>query len=184
VSNRLIGYNATFDGNIAQCKHAKSSQAFVPGQFPVAAIDGAISTKWQPTLSNNTASITVDVGNEGVGLHISGFAVDWAQNPPSSWQVDFSASYDFSSAKKVYNSTNVSISSPYNTTKASDITSYASNTTYVTLSSPVPATRFIRLSIFGNQGDMSQLGATVAEFAVLRQGGGRLVPNSVVTALV
>jgi len=183
VRNRVIGYNATVDGNIIQCKPASSEQEWVPGQFPVAAIDGAISTKWQPTLSNVTASVIVDVGSEGVGLPITGFALDWAQNPPTSWQVDFSTSTDFGAATKVYNSTSVAISIPYSAAKAADITPYTSNTTDVTLGSTVPATRYIRLSIFGNQGDSSAVGATVAEFAVLKQGGGRLVPNSVVSSL-
>ena len=106
--------------------------------------------------------------------------------PPLSWQVDFAAAatdFGTSGAMAVYNSTSVAISAPYDPSKAAEIALYASNTTQVTLSSAVPATRFVRLSIVGNQGDEPEQGATVAEFAVLRQGGGTLVPNDVVTSL-
>jgi trehalose/maltose hydrolase-like predicted phosphorylase len=184
VRNRLIGFNATQDGNIAQCKPVTSAQPFEPGQFPLAAIDGSITTKWQPVASNVTASVVVDVGVGSVGLPVVGFALDWAQHPPVSWQVDFASAQDFSAGVVlVYNSTNVTISVPYDPSAAADITLYTSNTTQVTLASVVPAARYVRLSIFGNQGDEPEQGATVAEFAVLRQGGGALVPNDIVTSL-
>ncbi|KAF2673208.1 putative acid trehalase [Microthyrium microscopicum] len=183
VTNRLIGYNATIDGNIAQCKPANSSQAYLPGLFPLAAVDGAISTKWQPVFSNITSSVIVDLGAPGVGINITGFHVDWAQAPPMSWQVDFSTSADFSASSTAYNSTNVTISTPYIAANADDITAYVGNTTDVSLPSGVVATRYVRLSISGSQGAPSTAGASVAEFAVLRDGGGRLVPNGVVTSL-
>jgi trehalose/maltose hydrolase-like predicted phosphorylase len=184
IPNRLIGFNATQDGNIAQCKPVTSAQSYEPGQFPLSAVDGAITTKWQPVASNATAAIVVDLGTVGVSIPVVGFHLDWAQHPPTSWQVDFASTQDFGSGvNTVYNSTNVAISVPYDPSKAADIAPYTSNTTDVTLSSAVPATRFVRLSIFGNQGDEPEQGATVAEFTVLRQGGGSLVPNDVVTSL-
>jgi hypothetical protein len=47
----------------------------------------------------------------------------------------------------------------------------------------VAVERFVRLSIVGNQGDSSDQGATVAEFGVVRVGGGRVVPNPYYTVL-
>lgn len=184
VQNRLIGYNATVQGNIVQCKPATSDVEIIPGQLAIGAIDGAVSTKWQPAASNITASLIVDVGAEGVGRIITGFELDWAQSPPSSWQVDFSDSNDFASSMKVYNSTTVAISTPYDASRVADITPYTSNTTSVTLEATIPATRYVRLSIQGTQGEFSAMGATVAEFAVIQRGGDRLVPNSVVGSIV
>ena len=143
----------------------------------------ALLSRCQLFIGNDSGAMHVA---SAVGLPVVGFALDWAQHPPLSWQVDFAAAatdFGTSGAMAVYNSTSVAISAPYDPSKAAEIALYASNTTQVTLSSAVPATRFVRLSIVGNQGDEPEQGATVAEFAVLRQGGGTLVPNDVVTSL-
>jgi trehalose/maltose hydrolase-like predicted phosphorylase len=182
IPNRMIGFNATVAGNIAQCKPANSSQSYEPGQFPIAAVDGAISTKWQPTLSNASAAVTVDLGASAVGLPVVGFALDWAQNPPTFWSVEFSAVAEFGSVEieLVYNTSSVDISNPYDAATAAVITPYVSNTTNVTLASAVPARRYVRLTIEGNQGSPGDTGATVAEFAVVQEGGSRVVPNGFV----
>ena len=47
LENRRIGEVKTVSGNIAQCRPVQSGQEIVPGQFALAAVDGATSTKWQ-----------------------------------------------------------------------------------------------------------------------------------------
>lgn len=47
LENRRIGEIKTVPGNIAQCRPVQSDQDVVPGQFALAAVDGAGSTKWQ-----------------------------------------------------------------------------------------------------------------------------------------
>lgn len=183
VPNRLIGYNATDDGNIAQCKPVSSPNSYLPGQFPLAAVDGAASTKWQPVFSNVTSTLVVDLGIDGVGIPISGFHIDWAQHPPTSWSVEFASSLDLADGLGVANTSTVDISTPYDASAVADITPYVSNTTDVSLKSTIASTRYVRFNMTGNQGVENEQGATVAEFTVLREGGGRLVPNSVVTSL-
>jgi len=183
VANRLIGYNATQDGNIAQCKPVSSSNSYLPGQFPIAAVDGAVSTKWQPVFSKITSTLVVDLGSEGVGLSISGFHFDWAQHPPKSWSVEFASSINFADGVGVANASSVDVSSPYDAAKAADITPYVSNSTDVSLDGTVISRRYVRFNMTGNQGEGNGEGATVAEFTVLRDGGGRLVPNGVVGSL-
>jgi trehalose/maltose hydrolase-like predicted phosphorylase len=167
LRNREIGSIATDTGNIVQCMPVTSPQTVIPGQFPVSIVDGAISTKWQPTYSNETASVIIDLGTNLTAQNVSALHLDWAQNPPTTWQADFSDSSDFGNFTIVYNSTNVTVSSPYDATTVVDITAYASNSTNVTLDNSVPAKRYVRLSILGNQGDTPSNGATVAELGVI-----------------
>jgi hypothetical protein len=181
VPNRATGYNATLDGNIAQCKPATSPQTWVLGQIPFAAVDGAVSTKWRPSLSNATSSITVDLGPQAAGIQVAGFALDWAQHPPASWEVEFQSAAG--AWETVFSASSVDVSNPWDPNAAADITPYVGNTTSATLAAPVTVDRFVRLSIAGNQGDTPDQGATVAEFSVVRVGGGRVVPNPYYTVL-
>lgn len=48
IENRRASFALTVDGNLAQCLPVASNTKIVPGQFAMAAIDGAISTAWQP----------------------------------------------------------------------------------------------------------------------------------------
>lgn len=50
LENRRIGEIKTVPGNVAQCRPVQSDQEIVPGQFALAAVDGAASTKWQVSL--------------------------------------------------------------------------------------------------------------------------------------
>lgn len=47
LENRQNGEIKTVPGNIAQCRPVSSDQETVPGQFALAAVDGAGSTRWQ-----------------------------------------------------------------------------------------------------------------------------------------
>lgn len=175
VPNREMGSVATWAGNIAQCAPASSDADYAPGQFPFAANDGAVSTKWQPVSANASASVTIDMGAEAVGQAVAGFRFDWAQAPPRGYSVGFAnGTGGGTQAQGFVNATSsesVEISSPYDAVAAGQITPYASNTTNVSLSSsqaPVYAGRYATLTIWGNQASGDDgVGATVAEFAVI-----------------
>lgn len=174
IPNRPLGAVQTWPGNIAQCLPAGSDEEFEPGQFPFAANDGAVSTKWQPAAANASASVVVDLGAGSAGQAVAGFRFDWAQAPPRGYRVAFSngsSSAIAASGEGLVNATSdgaVEISSPYDAASVSLIQPYASNTTNVTLKAPVYAGRYAVLTIWGNQalGD-DGVGATVAEFAVI-----------------
>ncbi|KAK2601445.1 hypothetical protein N8I77_010894 [Diaporthe amygdali] len=179
VPNRDIGTIKTWAGNLAQCLPAASAEDFEPGQFPFAANDGAVSTKWQPIAANVTSSVTIDLGEDTAGERVAGFRFDWAQAPPRGYAVTFSntsgtagAAGTSEGASNVTESNNVEISSTYNAESVSLITPYSSNTTNVTVDGDVYSGRYATLSIWGNQatGD-DGVGATVAEFAVIVEGG-------------
>lgn len=177
VPNRQSGFVKTWAGNIAQCLAATSDQDVVPGQFPFAANDGAVSTKWQPIAANVSSQMTIDLGAEAVGQVVAGFRFDWAQAPPRGYSVSFSNDVFSSSSRGsgvVVNATSensVAISNPYEKADtAALIQPYESNTTNVTLNSVVYAGRYATLTIWGNQAgssDAEGVGATVAEFAVI-----------------
>lgn len=182
VRNRGIGSIKTWAGNLAQCLPATSPGDFEPGQFPFAANDGAVSTKWQPAAANVSSSVTVDLGEEGAaGRRVVGFRFDWAQAPPRGYAVAFSNASSSSSdgasdtangASNVTENDSVEISNVYDAEGVSLITPYASNTTNVTVDGGVYSGRYVTLTIWGNQatGD-DGVGATVAEFAVISEGG-------------
>lgn len=172
IPNRPIGLIKTWAGNIAQCVPANSGNEFVPGQFPFAVNDGAVSTKWQPVAANMSSNVTVDLGEDASGQIVAGFRFDWAQAPPQGYSVAFSnTSTDGTAHDGVVNATSsdsVKISNPYDPDTAALIQPYSSNTTNVTLDEVVYAGRYVTLTVWGSQasGD-NGLGASVAEFAVI-----------------
>ncbi|KAJ5640021.1 uncharacterized protein N7484_007883 [Penicillium longicatenatum] len=187
VPNRQVASTNTVAGNIAQCKPVDSLDSYEPGQFPISAIDGAASTKWQPSLAANWSSITVSLGAEE-GSMVTGFYFDWAQAPPVNATVIFHdksidgtlTSYYPSSENIHYTVVTtlngIELSDPYDakTTNLDAIAIPTGNTTNITLSSPIPAAQYASLLIKGNQGldavDVQYsngTGATVAEWAIL-----------------
>lgn len=181
LNNRRAGYNKTVPGNIAQCQPVKPEPGregdWSPGQFPLSAVDGAISTKWQPTQSNRSSSMTVQLPEPFV--EISEIRFDWAQEPPRSYSVTF---YNSSAdAVNVTSDSNVAVSNAYDASKASDIVPYSGNTTNVTLKNPVWSGQFATLTIQGNRAtegtadELNGTGATVAEWAIVASGSGENV---------
>ena len=174
LSNRRAGFNKTIPGNVAQCQPVTTDRDWSPGQFPLSAVDGAISTKWQPTQSNLSSSMTVQLPEPFV--EISEIRFDWAQAPPRSYAVTFSNSS--SSAVNVTSDTSVAVSDDYDASKASDIVPYSGNTTNVTLERPVWSGRYATLTILGNRAtegtadEFNGTGATVAEWAIVAAGSG------------
>lgn len=189
LSNRQISSVNSVKGNLAQCQPIQSTSSYEPGQFPISVVDGATSTKWQPSLAANMSAVTVSLGNEAGSL-VTGFYFDWAQAPPVNVTVLFHnqtiadpvsaymASSQSSSFQVVTSMNDVAISDPYNaaTTNLDAVAMPTSNTTNVTLSSPVVAAQYASLLILGNQGlDAADLaanngsGATVAEWGIIGQ---------------
>ncbi|KAK2616277.1 alpha,alpha-trehalase ath1 [Conoideocrella luteorostrata] len=188
VPNRNTGCINTTPGNVIQCRPAMSPDENRPGQFPIAAIDGATSTKWQPAFASNLSSVTVTLAEQDIGTMISSFHFNWAQAPPVNATVIFHnsslksvAHLDLAAAKTmnytvVSHLTGLELSNPYvvGTTNLDAIAIPTGNSTNVTLSEAVPAARYATLLIAGNQAlDKADIefkngtGATVAEWAVI-----------------
>ncbi|KAK4956643.1 alpha,alpha-trehalase ath1 [Elasticomyces elasticus] len=183
LSNRRIGEIKTVPGNVAQCRPATSTQNFLPGQFPFAAVDGAVSTRWQPEHSNITSSVTVELSGDAV--LITEVQFDWGQAPPTSYVVTFSNSSDATDSVNVTSSTNIEISAAYNAATAFEIVPYTSNATNITLDSPVYSGRYATLEIRGNQAtigtpnESNGTGATVAEFVLVAASGENVAKRQV-----
>ncbi|KAF2111607.1 acid trehalase [Lophiotrema nucula] len=186
IPNRNIGNIDTVAGNILQCApKISTTMDYLPGQFPLAAIDGAASTKWQPAFANETAYLTVDLGYNFVP--ISSILFDWATSPPEHYEVLFSnttlppfTSEDANLTLNVTASNQIEISQPYDPERAFVVEAYKGNQTNVTLESVVWSGRYAHLGIRGNQENpvANASGATVAEWSVVRErgegGGGEL----------
>lgn len=167
IPNRKIGDVKTVKGNIAQCQSVTSSQAIVPGQFPQGAVDGAISTKWQPANAGDLSSITVAIPKADRGKKITGCSFDWAQSPPESFTVTFHDEMTAAQTSERSQHFTVQISSPYaGGFDTGGLHMPQSNTTEVTFNSTISAPNFATLFIQGNQG-RGPAGATVAEWAII-----------------
>jgi hypothetical protein len=182
VANRQVASTNTVAGNLAQCQQVQSSDSYVPGQYPLAAVDGAASTKWQPSFAANVSSVTVSLPESESGTLVSGFYFDWAQAPPVNATVVFhnntveNPTPYMSESAFVTHIDNITLSSPYDAdaNPAATILLPSGNTTNVTLAHPVPVPRYATLFISGNQAlsesevqAQNGTGATVAEWAIL-----------------
>lgn len=188
IPNRRIGSVKTTAGNIAQCQPVVSWGTYAPGQYPMSVVDGAASTKWQPTFAANWSALTVTLPELEPGSHIANFSWDWAQNPPT--EVAFylhnetvtsitggPSNFPYKNQAFFQSINNVKVSSPYNATaNPLDIveTPDTSNTTTATSKKPYPAAKYATLYVTGNQGlDAADLkakngtGATVAEWNIV-----------------
>lgn len=187
VPNRMIGSKNTVDGNLVQCRPVMSPNGFESGQFPISVVDGATSTKWQPSFASNTSSVTVSFAESDTQSMVSGFHFDWYQSPPVNVTVIFhdQAIKDPASAlsnkskdiRVISTITDVKQSKPYDphTTNLDEIALPVGNTTNIELSEPAQAARYATLLISGNQASENTnegVGATVAEWAILAQDGG------------
>ncbi|KAL4891446.1 glycosyl hydrolase family 65 central catalytic domain-containing protein [Aspergillus ambiguus] len=181
IPNRRIGWIATTPGDLAQCQTVSSPDGYESGQFPISVVDGATSTRWQPS-SSNASSVTVELAARG-GASVSGFHFDWAAAPPVNATVVFhdariadppaALAAGDGSYRVVTTLTQIAPSKPYRADSA-EFTAVAvpvGNTTDVRLDAPVDAARYATLVISGNQGlgeGEEDVGATVAEWAIVR----------------
>ncbi|KAI9929571.1 alpha,alpha-trehalase ath1 [Aspergillus wentii] len=183
VRNRQIGSKNTIPGNLVQCRPVYSPSEYEPGQFPISAVDGATSTKWQPS-SANLSSVTVSFADSEINKKAVGFYFDWAQSPPVNATIIFHdnliedpaltlMSENNSNYIVVSSMKNITQSSPYDqNTNLDKVVIPTGNTTRTELHEPVRVTRYATLLIYGNQaleGEENAVGATVAEWAILEQ---------------
>ena len=187
ITNRRIGLIPTTKDNIAQCLPVSSPDDFLPGQFPLAAVDGASSTKWQPALANKTASITVTIP---AGYRVRSMEFNWGQAPPYNYSVLFhnnsltnpsAASLPTAPGLQITaNSTRVNITDRYNLTEINGIEAVQNNLTTFTIPPSLGAVytaRYATLRIWGslfnsstNATNMFGPGATVAEWSIIVDG--------------
>jgi trehalose/maltose hydrolase-like predicted phosphorylase len=177
IRNRPMGETLTVAGNLLQCGTLLSPpQANKPGQFPIAAIDGAASTKWQPEASNVTSYLTVDLGGSSF-YPVNKIAMDWGEQPPSHFAIYFTNSSlpPFSAqtlGEDVRNVTagKVEISAPWDPVTVYEIKTYVGNQTNITLSECVWSGRYAHLGVKGNQySSNATVGGTVAEWNIMRE---------------
>lgn len=90
VPNRLYWQQLTEQGNLIQCLPVSSEDKYAQGRFPLAVVDGATSTRWQPS-TNESASLTVDMSSVEF-KQISRIFFDWGTRPPKSVAVYLSNS--------------------------------------------------------------------------------------------
>lgn len=182
VPNRQIGSKNSIDGNLVQCRPVVSPNVFEQGQFPIAAVDGATSTKWQPSTAN-VSSITVSLADPEANSLASGFHFDWYQSPPVNATVLFHDRAIGNPAMSLKNATgdvkiattltNIKQSKPYDpeATDLGEIKMPTGNITTIELAEPIKAARYATLIISGNQANGNDtadgVGATVAEWAIL-----------------
>jgi len=179
IPNRLIGETQTVAGNILQCKTLLPTiQGNQPGQFPIAAIDGAASTKWQPYFSNTTSYLTVNLSSTAP-VPIRSVMMDWGAQPPSHFAIFFSNTSlppfttDSSASERdvrLVAAGEVAISAPWDPVTAYEIKTYIGNQTNVTLEHAVWSGRYAHLAIRGNQVRQgAEAGGTVAEWNLVRE---------------
>ncbi|KAL4926732.1 alpha,alpha-trehalase treA [Aspergillus undulatus] len=192
VPNRQIGTVNTIEDNLIQCSPVFSTDDFEQGQFPISVVDGATSTRWQPT-SSNASSVTINVGvTMDRSLTVaSGFHFEWAQAPPVNATVIFhdsplqdpvsAAASPGPNARIVASLRQIELSEPYDPEAAdlNEIKIPIGNTTTIRLDEHVRVGRYATLVISGNQalaqseGAPGDVGATVAEWAILGPNSGR-----------
>lgn len=167
LANRRTADNTTVEGNIAQCLPVSSPDEYLPGQFPISAVDGGATTKWQPKVANASQSITVTLGSQDF-QPVTGFFFDFGQIPPTNVTVLFHNTTDLTKAVTALTK-KITISKPFKLSDIALLRPYSSNTTTVTLDAPVYSGTYATLQIQGNLDDSrsNATGATVAEFAIV-----------------
>ncbi|GAM86756.1 hypothetical protein ANO11243_047750 [Dothideomycetidae sp. 11243] len=173
IENRRYFDNVTTAGNVLQCLPATSDEGTLPGQFALAAVDGAASTRWQPATLNAT-SMTVDMRKVPYQA-ISGVSFDWGARPPASVKVTIfngSASTNTSLVTATFN--NISISAPYNVSTIAIIRPYEGNMSFFSFASPVYSGDYVSLTIAGCLSNDTKP-ATVGEFNMFNSNGSSLM---------
>ncbi|KAF2748021.1 carbohydrate-binding module family 32 protein [Sporormia fimetaria CBS 119925] len=158
VPNRHIGQMETVRGNILQCEiDVWATGDSAPGQIPLAAIDGAASTKWQPADARDIAYLTIDMGDRFYPINKVLF--DWGQHVPVHYKVlttnasHGASPYDTLLLDDYRNVTSscapAKISVPW--VPSNEIKLYKGNTTNCTLPSPIWSGRYVHLGVNGSQ---------------------------------
>jgi len=166
-----------------------SEQDYRPGQFPIAAVDGATSTKWQPKWQNETTCFILYLDDLYLGAPVSSIDINWGNMPPQTYEVYFTNS-TFDEENAIGVNQTVAITHPFNETEMLEVKEIQGNITSLDFAEPVYASSYVRLCIEGNQGHIAPnkfdipkeededqyQGATVAEFIIIAEGAGRDIP--------
>ncbi|KAI9642034.1 alpha,alpha-trehalase ath1 [Ciborinia camelliae] len=175
VPNRLYFQNKTNPDNLLQCLPVTSNDAYSAGQFPVAAIDGATSTAWQPS-SNESSSLLINTSSISPAP-ISSIYFHWGLRPALRATVfvgnDTSGDGHMYGNERAIHMDAISPSLPYNLTHATsskeNVVPVVGNETTLLLGRDVWSGTYVRLVVEGCWVD-DGVGATVGEFVVV--GGG------------
>ena len=173
IKNRMIGQTPTVHGNILQCKQVvPGDYMYLPGQFPIAAIDGAASTKWQPENATRINYLSVDLGADTAFYPLKSILFDWGSSPPSYYEVLFTNTsippFDMGSDIRNVTAGYVEISEPYDPRLLYVIRPVKANQTNDTVEGGLCSGRFAHLGIRGNLANETAFaGGTVAEWSVV-----------------
>ncbi|TIA41601.1 hypothetical protein D6C78_01656 [Aureobasidium pullulans] len=177
VENRVYFDNLTAAGNLVQCLPVSSEGEYQPGQFPLAAVDGAASTRWQPS-SPEPASLTIDMQDVEY-QPLTGVSFDWGRRPATGARVLVynSTSGSNSSSTEIHTAafSDIEISMPYDAATNDVVQEYQGNMSYFTFSTPIWSGQYITLEISGCQATGDEFGATVAEFNLFGANGTSVV---------
>lgn len=180
IPNRMYWQLATVKGNILQCRQIYSFDAYAPGQFPQAAIDGAIATAWQPS-NNKSASIMVNTTMSPY-QPIKEIYFNWGARPPMNATVFIGNTTEMCDGRVQLSGTITEIpidgvhpSDRYNETVAAAavVVPYEGNVTHVMLGNDVYSGNFAQLVIEGcyecaqQEEEGQEPGASVAEWAII-----------------
>lgn len=171
IPNRLYWQTVTDEGNINQCLPVYSEDAYAPGQFPVAAIDGATATRWQPA-TNETASLTINMTTIPASP-ISSIHFDWGLRPPRSAVVylgNYTDGVADTASEIEIEITGVEPSLPFNATAAAanddEVTPVVGNVTTFSVVGGRWSGDYTRLVVEGCWEEDGK-GATVGEFVLV-----------------
>ncbi|CCD44773.1 glycoside hydrolase family 65 protein [Botrytis cinerea T4] len=174
IPNRLYFQKLTKPNNLLQCLPVTSNDPYSAGQFPVAAVDGATSTSWQPS-TNDTASLLIDSSSIPASP-VWSIYFNWGLRPPLRASVFFGN--ETTDEGQIYGSEwsidieDISPSLPYaanSTTQTSNkesVVPVVGNETRLVVEGGAWSGKYVRLVMEGcweNDGK----GATVGEFVVV-----------------
>ena len=160
IPTRRPDLNGTdIPGNKAECKVATSTSPYVPGQFPVGAIDGSNHTQWRP-ISPAPADLVVDLG-QSTGFRT--ISMNWAKLPPRKFSVFVSDKEG--EWEEIHRAESVKVSAPWKKEDALKVVMQIGNTTVVELEEEKRG-RWVKLRIEGDRSGEGR-GGTVAQFALL-----------------
>ncbi len=184
VQNKMHWKKNTQPGNLNQCRQIYSYENYAPGQFPQAAIDGAIATNWQPH-NNKSSSMLVNMTDTPY-QPVSGIYFNWGSRPPTNATVFLGNMTEVCDGETQISGPLVELpidvrgsSSPYNeeVAAAAVVMAYVGNQTFVDISGLAWSGNFAKLAIEGcyecdsQEEEGEEPGATVAEFALIGAGG-------------
>ncbi|KAH8815399.1 putative maltose phosphorylase [Xylogone sp. PMI_703] len=162
VPTRRADLNGTtIPGNAAQCAPVFSAQESVPGHMPMAAVDGSNITLWQPK-SAALSSIMIDLGHS---RSVSGVSVNWDRTPALMLEVWGSQERDRGYDRLVAVE-KVQISEPYKPEETKIVKIRPGNITVAEFDTKMDV-RFVKVYMEGTWGDDKDIGATIAEVAII-----------------